>query len=187
VTCEFIKRGDLRKSGLLLDWEAWLQSADILYSRSLKAIGYSPFEHHEVSSVGLLAAAAAMAGFTPVMEYEHPKEDRRGDWGSWNGRADLWFSSGTRSYSIEAKRAYWKATATNLEKVLVEAHSDAECVAVTEYNYAAGLLIALVVDPLRIETYTDFAEREDVSLAARIGPAGQHGAYLYFKFVEPKF
>jgi hypothetical protein len=186
MSFEFITRGDLRRTGLLKDWEAWLQSADALYSRSLETLGYSPFQHHEVSSVGLLAAAAAIAGYTPVMEYEHAKEDRRGDWGTWDGRADLWFSSGSRSYSIEAKRAYWKATAANLKKVLNVAHSDAEYVVPSEYNYAAGLLIGLVVESSREKVYSDFAKTEDVSLAARIGPEGANGAYLFFKLVELK-
>lgn len=179
-----LKLCDGRKRSLIQDWEAWMIAADDLYLRFYDRIGESPFYYHEVASVGFLASAAAIAGFIPLNEYEIIKkgsEDRRtrGD-----GRADLWFDSGRRCYSFEAKRAYLAATIKNLADVLNSAHGDVARIDRSEYHDAAGLLIARVRDHHREETYERFAESDAVDLAYRIGPQGADGAYLYFKLVD---
>ncbi|MEM6476351.1 MAG: hypothetical protein AAF687_09310 [Pseudomonadota bacterium] len=180
---EQLKLGDRRKAGLVSDWEKWLEEADGLYNKLLHRAGYSPFYHHEVSSVGLLASAAALAGFLPMMEYEIRKKKRIDMRRKGEGRADLWFDSGPRCYSFEAKRAYVAATTSNLSAMLHEAHADAWCIDKREYHYAAGLLIAYVYEPKRTATYLAFANSDFVDLAYRIGPNGEDGAYLFFKLV----
>lgn len=182
MTCVRLKACDGRKAGLLSDWDAWMQAADILYNRTLYRAGYSPFCHHEVSAMGLLAGAAAMVGFAPFLEYELEKADT--EHGKWSGRADLWFSSDKRCYSFEAKRAYVAATSANLEKVLAEAKQDAQNISVDEYNYAAGLLISYVSEEKRIKTYEAFAADDTVDLAYKIGPDGLDAAFLFFTLLE---
>src|SRR4051794_31988385 len=98
-----IKTRDGRRRGLLRDWDAWMDAADELYLRFVKLVGESPFTYHEVASVGFLAAAAAMAGFVPLAEYEIVKRAREDKRARVDGRADFWFSSMARSYSFEFK------------------------------------------------------------------------------------
>ncbi len=179
-----LKLCDGRKRSLIQDWEAWLTAADDLYIRFFERTGDSPFYYHEVASVGFLASAAAIAGFIPLNEYEIIKKGAADKRTRGDGRADLWFDSGRRCYSFEAKRAYLSATMKNLAEVMYSAHKDVACIDRNEYHDAAGLLIARVRDSHREDTYLRFAESDAVDLAYRIGPEGAEGAYLYFKLVE---
>jgi len=184
MTFRILKTGDGRQRGLISDWTAWLKMADIFHDRYLDRIRYSPFSCHEVSCVGFLASAAAMAGFVPASEYQIEKTDKNDPKKLVNGRADLWFAAGERCYSIEAKTAYWDATPNNLSKMLCKASNDAYCIQEDEYNYAAGCLIAHVDSEERKETYEDFADSSDVDLSFHIGPEGVDGAYLYFSLKD---
>lgn len=175
-----LKRLDGRQRGLLQDWEAWLKQADKLYGRFLDDVGDSPFLYHEVASVGFLASAAAMAGFVPLAEYEVIKRGRNDKRTRVDGRADLWFSSGQRSYSFECKRAYFSATKKNLSDMLTHAKDDIACIQRDESHYAAGCLLARVRDAKRVEIYEQFAQSDEVDFAYHIGPDGEEGAYLYF-------
>jgi hypothetical protein len=175
-----IKRYDGRQRGLLRDWKAWLTQADKLYGRFLGEVGDSPFVYHEVASVGFLASSAAMAGFVPLAEYEVIKRGQHDKRTRVDGRADLWFSSGSRFYSFECKRAYFSATRKNLTDMLVHAKKDIACIQREEYHYAAGCLLARVRDAKRIEIYEEFAKSDEVDLAYHIRPEGEEGAYLYF-------
>ena len=122
-----------------------------------------------------------MAGFTPLSEYEVIKRGREDKRARVDGRADLWFSSGSRAYSFEFKRAYTAATSKNLLEVLTVASDDIACISRDEYHYAAGGLIARVRDEHRQDTYTRFAESDAVDLAYHIGPDGENGAFIFFK------
>lgn len=184
MTFDRLKTCDRRLRGLLADWDAWLEQADVLYLRFLDRVGDSPFLYHEVASVGFLASAAAMAGFTPLAEYEVVKRGRDDKRARVDGRADLWFSSGTRAYSFEFKRAYVAATAKNLAEVMSDAYDDIACIQRDEYHYAAGAQIARVRDPHRVRTYLDFAKSDMVDLAYHLGPDGEDGAFLFFKLVS---
>lgn len=181
-----LKLCDGRKRSLIQDWEAWMTAADDLYLRFLDRIGDSPFYYHEVASVGFLASAAAIAGFIPLNEYEIIKKGSEDKRTRGDGRADLWFDSGQRCYSFEAKRAYVAATMKNLNEVLNIAHKDIECIDRSEFHDAAGILIARVRDEHRKDIYEKFAESETVDLAYHIGPEGTDGAYLFFKLLRPK-
>ena len=181
MTYERLKGGDGRRRGLLADWDKWLINADDLYCRFLDRVGDSPFLYHEVASVGFLASAAAMAGFTPLAEYEVIKRGRDDKRARVDGRADFWFSSEERAYSFEFKRAYVAATTKNLSNVLAGATQDIACIQREEYHYAAGGLIARVRDKHRWDIYLKFAHSEKVDLAYRIGPEGEDGAFLFFK------
>lgn len=181
MALERLKTCDGRLRGLLGDWDAWLEQADVLYLRFLDRVGDSPFLYHEVASVGFLASAAAMAGFTPLTEYEVVKRGRDDKRARVDGRADFWFSSGPRAYSFEFKRAYVAATARSLANVMRSASDDIACIQRDEYHYAAGAQIARVRDPHRIDTYVDFAKSELVDLAYHLGPDGEDGAFLFFK------
>lgn len=175
---------DGRKRALNSDWEKWMRAANKLYYRFFERFGESPFSYHEVSSVGFLSNAAALAGFLPMTEYEIVKRtsaDRRmkGD-----GRADLWFEGGTRCYSFEAKKALLAATPSNLATSLNAAYDDICRIDYNEYHDAAGLLIAWVQDEYRIEHYQEFATDDFVNAAYHIGPDGKFGAYLFFRLME---
>jgi hypothetical protein len=156
-------------------------NADKLYCRFLDRVGDSPFLYHEIASVGFLASAAAMAGFTPLAEYEVIKRGRDDKRARVDGRADFWFSSEGRAYSFEFKRAYVAATERNLSNVLAGAIEDVACIQREEYHYAAGGLIARVGDKNRWNVYREFADSDKVDVAYRIGPEGQDGAFLFFK------
>lgn len=160
-----------------------MQAADFLYTRTLQRIGYTPFLHHEVSTVGLLASAASLAGYVALMEYEVPKSVRGPSGFSWNGRADLWFSTQERHYSIESKRGYVRATSENLSGMLRAALDDVRCLRADENTYAAGMLTCFVKYHDRTATYEEFARSEQVSLSYRIGPEGKDGAYIFFAVV----
>ncbi|WP_234181014.1 hypothetical protein [Sphingopyxis sp. NFH-91] len=175
-----LKRYDGRQRGLLQDWEAWLEQADKLYDRFLGDVGDSPFLFHEVASVGFLASAAAMAGFVPLAEYAVIKRGRNDKRTRVDGRADLWISSGSRSYSFECKRAYFSATRKNLGNMLEHAKKDIACIQGDESHYAAGCVLARVRDAKRIDLYEQFAQSDEVDLAYHIGPEGEEGAYIYF-------
>lgn len=182
-----VKCGDARRRGLLADWEAWLRQADKLYMRLLDRIGDPPFLYHEVASVGFLASAAAMAGFTPLAEYEVIKRGRQDKRARVDGRADFWFASkGDRCYSFEFKRAYFAATADNLGRTLDAAYDDIECIPRNEYHYAAACAVGLVTEEHRLAVYEEFAEGANVDYAYRIGPVGVNGAYLYFRLKKEK-
>ena len=97
MTYERLKGGDGRMRGLLADWDKWLINADQLYYRFLDRVGESPFLYHEVASVGFLASAAAMAGFTPADLNDKAMTTTRGP-GRWSRR--FLFTRRT-SYSFE--------------------------------------------------------------------------------------
>lgn len=184
MSLEVLKLGDCRQRGLVTDWGRWLRQADKLYERFVSRVGESPFYFHEVASTGFLASAAALAGFVPLAEYEivkRAKADRRV---KVDGRADLWFSAGQRAYSFELKRAWPSATPGNLAATLVAATDDIACIPRDEYHYAAGLLITRIRDVHRESIYRAFADTAAVDHAYRIGPAGENGAYLFFKLTE---
>jgi hypothetical protein len=178
-----LKAGDGRLHGLRADWDAWLREAEKLYGRFEDRVGESPFYYHEVAAVGFLASAAAMAGFVPLAEYEVIKRGRTDKRAKVDGRADLWFSSGQRSYSFEFKRARALATPKNLLDRLNRAEHDVARIPREEYHYAAGGLIALVTDERRMDVYTSFARREDVCIAYRVGPEREGCAFLYFRLI----
>jgi hypothetical protein len=179
-----LKVCDGRKKSLIQDWEAWLTAADNFYLRFLDRIGVSPFYYHEVASVGFLASSAALAGFLPLNEYEIIKKGSSDKRTRGDGRADLWFDSGRRCYSFEAKRAYVAATMKNLSEIMNIAYNDIACIDRSEYHDAAAILIARVRDEHREEIYEKFAESDAVDLAYHIGPNGPDGAYLFFKLVD---
>ena len=181
MTFERLKVSDGRLRGLVSDWDAWLEQAHVLYLRFLDRVGDSPFLYHEVASVGFLASAAAMAGFTPLAEYEVVKRGREDKRARVDGRADFWFSSGPRAYSFEFKRANVAATARNLAAVMRSSSNDIACIQREEYHYAAGGQIARVRDTDRIKTYVEFAKSDMVDLAYHLGPDGKDGAFLFFK------
>ena len=183
MSFECINAGDGRRKGLLADWEQWMRAADGLYSRFLERVGDSPFYYHEVASTGFLASAAAMAGFIPLAEYEILKRGRQDKRTKSDGRADLWFSGERLCYSFEMKRAYLSATQKNLSAVMNEAIDDIACIGRDEYHYAAGCLITRIRDEDRMETYRNFGQSEHVDICYRIGPAGEDGAFLFFKLV----
>lgn len=176
-----LQEADGRLRGLRNDWGLWLEEVEALYVRWVKRIDHSPFEYHEVSCVGLLASAAALAGFLPMAEYEIRKSGRTDGRARFNGRADLWFEVGDRSYSFEVKRAFVAATENNLSGMLTAAVDDAIRIPQSEYRYCFGLLLAYVDDPDREPVYEAFAVSEAVDWAYRIGPKGKNGAYLFFK------
>jgi hypothetical protein len=113
-----------------------------------------------------LASSAALAGFIPLAEYEIVKRGRDDQRVRADGRADLWFSSDSRAYSFEFKRAYFAATQKNLADELINATNDVACIRREEYNYAAGGLIARVRDEGRLKTYRAFAEDDKVDLGS---------------------
>jgi hypothetical protein len=175
--------GDGRRKALNTDWDQWMEAADDLYLRFLKRVGVSPFWFHEVASAGFLASSAALAGFIPVAEYEITKAaaDEAGVEG--NGRADLWFASSTKAYSFELKRAWLAATEANLRAQMQAAYDDVARIPREEFHYASGLLVTRVRDPEREPIYEAFGQSEDVDLAWRIGPAGEDGAWLFFRLL----
>ena len=181
---EVLKQGDGRRRGLIADWNGWLSEADALYGRFLDRIGESPFFFHEVASTGFLASAAAMAGYVPLAEYEIIKRARADRRVKVDGRADLWFATEQRAYSFELKRALLAATAGNLAASLREAADDIRNIPREEYHHAAGLLITRVRDAEREPVYRSFARTDLVDLAYRMGPPGENGAYLFFRFVD---
>jgi hypothetical protein len=181
---ELVKTGDGRRKALLADWNKWMGSADELYGRFLDRVRHSPFYYHEVASTGFLAAAAAMAGFVPLAEYEILKRGRDDARTKSDGRADLWFSGGRLCYSFEMKRAYLSATRKNLSAVLNEAARDIGCIGRDEYHYGAGCLITRIRDVERMQIYREFAQCDEVDICFRIGPDGEDGAFLFFQLVQ---
>jgi hypothetical protein len=184
MTFACIKASDGRKKGLMSDWKQWLMNADTLYNRLTARLGDSPFQLHEVASVGFLASAAAMAGFLPVNEYDIVKKGRSDKREKVPGRADLWFDAGIRCYSFEFKRAWAAATSKNLSASLKLGLDDVNCIQHDEYHYAAAGLLAVVSNEDRLPVYLDFAKSDDVDFAYRIGPEGKSGAFIYFKLKE---
>ncbi len=179
-----LKRCDGRLRGLISDWDAWMVSADEQYARFLSRLGESPFVYHEVASVGFLANAAACAGFLPVNEYDIIKLGKNDKRTKVPGRADLWFDTGPRCYSLEFKRAWLAATPKNLLDSLNQAYDDIECVQNDESHYASAGLLAAVRDSHRTEKYEAFAASDEVDLAYHIGPEGENGAYIFFKLKD---
>lgn len=181
MTYECIKIGDARRTGLLKDWEQWLKSADELYGGFVHRLdGESPFDYHEVASVGFLAGAAAMAGYLPMNEYdviERGKSDKRT---KVSGRANLRFDVGKRCYSFEFKRTRRPITKAYLEQRLEYAHKDIDCVSEDEYHYAAACLVTVAREPRRLKACQNFANDDYVDFAYKIGPAAEP-AFLFFK------
>ena len=177
MTYECIKVRDGRRKGILADWEPWLRSADELYGRFIARLdGDSPFDYHEVASVGFLANAAAMAGYLPMNEYDVFKRGKADKRTKVRGRADLWFDAGRRCYSVEFKRTRQPVTTANLQQRLGYAYRDVECV----QSDAAACLVTVAREPKRIELCQRFAKCDDVHLAYAIGPFDQP-AFLFFK------
>jgi len=170
MTYERLKGGDGRRRGLLADWDKWLINADDLYCRFLDRVGDSPFLYHEVASVGFLASAAAMAGFTPLAEYEVIKRGRDDKRARVDGRADFWFSSEERAYSFEFKRAYVAATTKNLSNVRAGATQDIACiqreVKVDEHMHLLVTPAVRLVDALELQ-YRLHAWTAAISASAR--------------------
>ena len=162
------------------DWNGWLEQSSKLHDRFLDEIGISPFDANEQSSVGLFAAASAMAGHLPLLEYGIRKKDRDDRRKRCNGRADLWIDFPARCYSFEFKRAWYAATLKNLRATLTVVRGDIGCVGDEEHDVAAACMIAYVRDAHRKHTYEAFAEDKQVHFAYHIGPADAGGAYLYF-------
>lgn len=181
MSYECLKQGDGRRRALIADWERWLTAADSLYMSLLERIDYAPFLLHEITRAGLLACAASQAGFLPLMEYALAKKGRDDKRLRENGRADLWFASNASYYSFEFKCALDKVTPGNLAAKLDHAARDIACIPPSEYRYAAGCLIAPVVEEERLETYRAFAQSDAVDCAYRIGPDGADGAFLFFR------
>lgn len=165
----------------MADWENWLKSADKLYRRFVDRLdGDSPFDYHEVASVGFLASAAAMAGFLPMNEYDVVKLEKSDKRVKIPGRADLWFDVGQRCYSIEFKRTRRPVTTAYLEQRLDYAYEDIERVQKDEYHFAAACLVTVAREQKRIEVCRDFAGSGEVDFAYRIG-LKKEPAFLFFK------
>lgn len=181
LSYECIRIADARRTGILSDWEAWLRRADQLYERFTDRLeGDSPFDYHEVASVGFLSNAAAMAGYLPMNEYDVFKRGRSDKRTKVPGRADLWFDTGPRCYSFEFKRTRRPATIGYLGQRLEQAFSDVNCVARDESHYAAACLLTVARDPARIETCRHFAASEMIDVAYTIGPRSEP-AFLFFR------
>ena len=181
MSYECIKVGDGRRTGLIADWEHWLRSADKLYRKFVDRLdGDSPFDYHEVASVGFLANAAAMAGYLPMNEYDVFKQGKSDRRTKKPGRADLWFDVGERCYSMEFKRTRRPQTVAYLSQRLDYAYEDIECVHKDEYHYAAACLVTVAREKKRISVCKQFAESANVDFAYRIGPKTEP-AFLFFR------
>jgi hypothetical protein len=162
--------------------------------------GYQPFHDNENAAVSLLVAGAARKGLFPISEYPVDKK-------SWDviqkkkagkplsqkdakalvlGRADLWLTNGSRSFSFEFKKSSERATRpmgargtrNDLEKMLQWAADDVDRLDVDEYHHALAGIIAPVFDPAKDSIYRDFASRSHLALS--IGSAASYRAYFYF-------
>jgi hypothetical protein len=181
MTFKVLKIGDGRRKLLISDWETWLKSADQLYKRFVERLdGDSPFDYHEVASVGFLANAAAMAGYLPMSEYDVFKRGKSDKRVKEPGRADLWFDAGNQCYSFEFKRTRRPVTPAYLEARLDYAYEDIECVHKDEYHYAAACLVTVARDKKRIGVCEDFAQSPEVDFAYQIGPTAEP-AFLFFR------
>ena len=181
MTFKVLKIGDGRRKPLIEDWENWLLKADELYKRfSDRLDGDSPFDYHEVASVGFLASAAAMAGFLPVNEYDIFKRGMSDKRTKVSGRADMWFDTGPRCYSIEYKRTVRPVTITYLKDRLQAAYLDIDCVPRDESHYAAACLVTVARQTKRIKTCEAFAQHDSVNFSYQIGPTQTPG-FLFFR------
>lgn len=181
MSYECIKIADARRTGILSDWERWLRHADQLYKRFADRLeGDSPFNYHEVASVGFLSNAAAMAGYLPMNEYDVFKRGKSDKRTKVRGRADLWFDTGARCYSFEVKRTRRPVTVRYLGQRLEQAFSDVECVDRDEYHYAAACLLTVAHEQARIETCRRFASERVIDAAYAIGPRNEP-AFLFFQ------
>ncbi len=184
MTYKPVKIGDARRKGLIADWEAWLKNANKLYKRFFERLdGDSPFDYHEVASVGFLANAAAMAGFLPMNEYDVFKRGKSDKRTKVPGRADLWFDVGDRCYSLEFKRTLRTQTIGYLEERLTSAYEDIQCVHEDEYHYAAACLVTVARDKKRIAICEKFGASDNVDFAYKIGPSDEP-AYLFFRLKD---
>lgn len=167
---------------MLRDFDQWMEKVDSLHSLYYKRFGESPLSHNEVACVGLMTAAASMAGFIPIMEYQVVKQ-----WGKdrrfrVEGRADLSVSTDDRAYSFEFKRAWFAATVGNLRSSLNAASEDANKLLDNEYTHAGGIVIAHIRDSYRIMyEYYPFIEQNFADIVYRIGNEDTGGAYIFFK------
>lgn len=178
---EELKIGDRRRKPLIADWENWLKQADKLYMRFFERLDSdSPFDYHEVASVGFLACASAMAGFLPMNEYDVFKRWKYDKRIKQRGRADLWFDAGKQCYSFEFKRTRRPVTSAYLSERLDYAYGDIECVQKDEYHYAAACLLTVAKDEKRISVCREFAQNSEVDYAYQIGPASEPG-FLFFR------
>ena len=181
LSYECIRTGDARRTGILFDWEKWLRSADELYGRFADRLeGDSPFDYHEVASVGFLSNAAAMAGYLPINEYDVFKRGKSDKRTKVRGRADLWFDTGPRCYSFEFKRTRRPVTTGYLGQRLEQAFSDVKCVDRDEYHHAAACLVTVAREPVRIDTCRRFAAGAGIDAAYIIGPRNEP-AFLFFR------
>ena len=179
-----IKECDGRKRGLIDDWNRWLVAADQLYMRMLNEENIYPIAQHEVSISGFLASSAALAGFLPLMEYETLKKDKNSVDGYRNGRADLWFSSGHRTYSFEIKRAFYQSNINKLKSVMNLVIKDTGFIDDNEAGYFCACVMAYVSDEKYINVFEEFSRDENVTSAYRIGPSGAGCAYIYFNIED---
>ena len=180
MTYECLKTFDRRRTSLIADWEKCVRSADKLYARFTDRVGDSPFDYHEVASVGFLASSAAMAGFLPMNEYDVIKRGQLDKRKKVKGRANLWMDAGNYCYSLEVKRTRRPVTALYLLQRLDQAFLDVECVQKDECHVAAACLVTVARDQKREVACRAFAEHDEVDFSYRIGPKGEP-AFLYFR------
>lgn len=183
MSFECIKVRDGRRKPVIAHLEKWLRSADKLYARFYDRLDDSPFDYHEVASVGFLGAAAALAGFLPLNEYDVSKRGKNDKRKKVPGRADLWFDCEDRCYSFEFKRTKRPVTTGYLTDRLDSAFDDVRCIDKGEHDHAAACLVTVPREQSRIATCEAFANEDFVDFAYRIGPKG-HEAYLFFRFKD---
>ncbi len=176
-----VKVSDARRTIVISDWQKWIKSADKIYTKFVERLdGESPFEYHEVSCVGLLSCAAAMAGYLPMLEYNIIKIGRYDRRRRSSGRADLWFETKRRCYSFEVKKTSRNLTFSYLQKRLDEANDDIKMIQKDECHIAAACLIATAADTKSVDLCHVFANSEHVDMAYSISPSDAL-AFLFFK------
>ncbi|WP_226637093.1 hypothetical protein [Novosphingobium profundi] len=161
---------------------------------------YSPFFDNETAGVSVLLAGASRKGMIPLAEYPLSKrawevleKERLGKVLSKTdrenliqGRADLWFHDGERSFSFEFKktseRDNWgfgeKRTINDLVRMMNWAVEEVSRLDSYEYNHAMGGLISPVFDLERVDLYEEFAGY--VPLSLKIESSGGPVTYFYF-------
>jgi len=177
---KYLKKPDGRKRTLFKELDKWFKQIDKLNQKIIDTYEISPFEYNEICAAGLMSNAAALSGYLPFIEYNILKK-HKGQRTKKYGRADLWFSSNNYAYSFELKRAWYRATISNLQGQLDFAYKDICKIPSDEYHYAFACVIAHVRDKDINEIYQDFSKTENVDIALRISQKENFETYLYFQ------
>jgi hypothetical protein len=135
--------GDRRSTEHRL-WEPWFAAADRMARRFLKEWEDDPFAYNETASVGTLAAAAARAGYSALVDYVATKgrlDDRRH---SRPGRCDMWLGTEGRAWAFEFKQRHAGSRGIRgLRRGLGDAIESARCVRKVHGKRVAGLIVSL--------------------------------------------